>query len=78
MKRKKLQLNKTTVSNLHPQDLSAVKGGYRPTEHSCGISIQCPTNNDLCNSGMENCDCTDLCTVICPVYFTEQPDCFPY
>lgn len=75
MKRKKLILNKTTVSNLHTRDMNGVKGGYRPTERSCAVSYGCPTNQ-YCDSGMEYCECSDLCTVICPQYLTEQPDCF--
>ena len=71
MKRKKLNLNKTTVSNLHTREMNGVKGGYVPSEDSCAVSIGCPTNH-LCDSGMQLCECSAICSLVCP----QQPE-FP-
>lgn len=76
MKRKKLSLNKTTVSNLRTHDMSGVRGGYRPTENSCAISQGCLTDHEICNSGLAACECSVICTRICPIYITDPPDCY--
>ena len=65
MKTKKLNLNKTTVSNLRAQELKEVKGGIF-TYHSCNITAQqCPT--DVLCTGGEWCECTFDCTLPCPI-----------
>ena len=75
MKRKKLQLNKSTVSNLSKRDLNGVKGGYGNTVDSCRLTDGCLTV-DICDSGMNVCDCSGMCTWKCPADPSIRIDCF--
>jgi len=54
---KKLTLNKTTVVNLHPEQMNVVMGGLPPTDYlvcvytkgGCIETNECPTYKSLCN-----------------------------
>lgn len=67
MKTKKLVLNKKTVAHLTRNDMNGALGGAE-TVYSCHISYGCLTVA-LCNSTAPGCECTDMCTMICPPTF---------
>jgi hypothetical protein len=69
MKTKKLVFNKKTVANLNGSAMATARGGLR-TEYSCAFSDKCPTDFVDCTG--ERCECTFLCTRLCPL---TQIDC---
>ncbi|MCP5048353.1 MAG: hypothetical protein GY940_14380 [bacterium] len=46
---KKLFLNKSTISNLNPEDMYILRGGIETLGGPCG-STTCPDQTDLCGS----------------------------
>lgn len=66
MKTKKLTLNKKTVAHLNTNDMNAARGGVWSYYDSCALSDQCLTDHEICASGLPKCDCTGLCTMLCP------------
>jgi hypothetical protein len=64
MKAKKLVFNKKTVANLSGVDMISARGGAN-TIYSCAISETCPTDFLYCTE--RRCECTDLCTLPCPI-----------
>lgn len=64
MKAKKLVFNKKTVANLTGSDMNSARGGYQ-TIYSCALSEGCPTDFIDCTGQI--CECTQICTMPCPI-----------